>query len=66
MDATIPWATWVGVIEPRYYQDKPGKTGRKAKPIETMLRMYLLQAAHIPTTIPGPPAVETPKPVSNP
>ena len=44
MDVMIPWATWVGVIEPHYYQDKPGKTGRKAKPIETMLRMYLLQA----------------------
>jgi IS5 family transposase len=43
MDATIPWATWVGVIEPHYYPDRPGKTGRKAKPIETMLRMYLLQ-----------------------
>jgi transposase, IS5 family len=43
MDATIPWATWVGVIEPHYYADRPGKTGRKAKPIETMLRMYLLQ-----------------------
>ena len=43
MEATIPWATWVGVIEPHYYADRPGKTGRKAKPIETMLRMYLLQ-----------------------
>lgn len=43
MDATIPWSTWVGVIEPHYYQDKPGKTGRKAKPVATMLRMYLLQ-----------------------
>jgi IS5 family transposase len=43
MDATIPWAAWVGVIEPHYYADRPGKRGRKAKPIETMLRMYLLQ-----------------------
>ena len=33
-----------GVIEPHYYADRPGKRGRKAKPIETMLRMYLLQA----------------------
>lgn len=31
----------------------------------TALRSWL-QAAHIPTTIPDPPAVETPKPVSNP
>ena len=44
MDATIPWAGWVGLIEPHYYADRPGKKGRKAKPIETMLRMYLLQA----------------------
>ena len=43
MDATIPWGTWVGVIEPHYYADGPGKKGRKAKPVETMLRMYLLQ-----------------------
>lgn len=33
----------VGLIEPHYYSDRPGKTGRKAKPIATMLRMYLLQ-----------------------
>lgn len=43
MEATIPWAVWVGLIEPHYYADRPGKRGRKAKPIETMLRMYLLQ-----------------------
>jgi len=40
MDATIPWAVWVGLIEPFYYS---GKKGRKPKPLETMLRMYLLQ-----------------------
>jgi transposase, IS5 family len=40
MNATIPWASWVGLIEPFYYD---GKRGRKPKPIETMLRMYLLQ-----------------------
>jgi transposase, IS5 family len=43
MDVTIPWSAWVGVIEPFYYCDRPGKKGRKAKPVETMLRMYLLQ-----------------------
>jgi IS5 family transposase len=43
MNATIPWTTWVGLIDPYYYADKPGKRGRKAKPIEAMLRMYLLQ-----------------------
>jgi IS5 family transposase len=44
MDATIPWQVWVGVVEPHYYADRPGKRGRKAVPLETMLRMYLLQA----------------------
>jgi len=43
MDATIPWAVWVGLIEPHYYRDAKGKRGRKAKPVELMLRMYLLQ-----------------------
>ena len=43
MNATIPWTRWVGLIEPHYYTDAQGKRGRKAKPIETMLRMYLLQ-----------------------
>lgn len=43
MDATIPWDRWVAVIEPHYYQDRAGKRGRKPVPIETMLRMYLLQ-----------------------
>lgn len=42
MNATIRWARWVGLIEPHYYADRPGKRGRKPKPIETM-RMYLLQ-----------------------
>jgi IS5 family transposase len=40
MDTTIPWSRWVGLIEPHYYT---GKKGRRPKPIETMLRMYLLQ-----------------------
>jgi IS5 family transposase len=41
MDATIPWSRWVGLIEPFYYS---GNRGRKPKALETMLRMYLLQA----------------------
>ena len=40
MDATIPWAAWVGLVEPHYYSNT---RGRRAKPVETMLRMYLLQ-----------------------
>lgn len=43
MDAVIPWTEWVALIEPFTYCDAPGKRGRKAKPVETMLRMYLLQ-----------------------
>jgi transposase, IS5 family len=43
MNATIPWAAWGALIQPHYYADRPGKKGRKAKPVETMLRMYLLQ-----------------------
>jgi IS5 family transposase len=43
MDAAIPWASLVGLIEPHYYTTAKGKKGRKAKPIQTMLRMYLLQ-----------------------
>ena len=43
MNATIPWVTWVKLVEPYYFVDEPGKKGRKAKPIDTMLRMYLLQ-----------------------
>lgn len=43
MNSTIAWARWVELIEPHYYQQKSGKKGRKAKPVETMLRMYLLQ-----------------------
>ena len=41
MDATIPWSRWVGLIEPFYYSSR---RGRKPKALETMLRMYLLQA----------------------
>ena len=40
MDAVVPWADWVQLIEPYYYN----KTrGRRPIPLETMLRMYLLQ-----------------------
>ena len=40
MDEVIPWGEWVGLIEPVYYNKA---RGRKPVPIETMLRMYLLQ-----------------------
>ena len=40
MDQVIPWAEWVTLIEPHYYSNT---RGRKAKGLELMLRMYLLQ-----------------------
>ena len=40
MDAVVPWADWVALIEPHYYRNR---RGRRAVPLETMLRMYLLQ-----------------------
>lgn len=48
MDEVIPWERWVAVIEPFYYPDQSARSGkrggRKPKPVQTMLRMYLLQA----------------------
>jgi IS5 family transposase len=41
MDVIIPWAEWVAIIKPHYFANK---VGRRAKGIETMLRMYLLQS----------------------
>jgi IS5 family transposase len=43
MDGVLPWAQWLEVIRPFYYVEEPGRRGRKPKPLETMLRMYLLQ-----------------------
>ena len=40
MDEIIPWDEVIGLIEPYYYKNI---RGRKALPIETMFRMYLLQ-----------------------
>lgn len=40
MDAFIPWAVWISLIEPHY---PAGNRGRKPRGIEIMLRMYLLQ-----------------------
>lgn len=41
MDEIIPWDEWVEYIKPHYYTNK---TGRPARGIEPMLRMYLLQS----------------------
>ena len=40
MDQVIPWAEWVGLIEPFYYANT---RGRRPVGVETMLRMYLVQ-----------------------
>ena len=40
MDAIIPWKHWIAMIQPYYYTNT---RGRKAKDIEIMLRMYLMQ-----------------------
>lgn len=40
MDAIIPWAEWVGIIQPFYYK---GEIGNKPYPLETMLRIHVLQ-----------------------
>ena len=40
MDAIVPWAEWVALIEPHY---PDGRRGRRPFGCERMLRMYLLQ-----------------------
>jgi IS5 family transposase len=40
MDQIIPWGEWCQVIEPFYHHNKEG---RPAVPLETILRMYLVQ-----------------------
>ena len=41
MNEIIPWGHWIDMIKPYY---PSGKRGRPPKGIETMLRMYLMQA----------------------
>jgi hypothetical protein len=40
MNAIIPWNEWIGIIQPYYYK---GKAGNKPFPLETMLRIHMLQ-----------------------
>ena len=40
MNGIIPWKEWEEIIRPYYYKNT---RGRRAKDIETMLRMYLMQ-----------------------
>lgn len=40
MDRIIPWGEWISIIKPFYYK---GETGNKPYPLETMLRIHMLQ-----------------------
>lgn len=40
MESVVPWDEWIALIRPVYYT---GEKGRKPKPLDMMLRMYLLQ-----------------------
>ena len=40
MESIIPWNEWMALIAPYYVQKE---RGRKLIPLETMLRMYLMQ-----------------------
>jgi IS5 family transposase len=40
MNAIIPWETWVGIVQPHYYI---GERGNKPFPLETMLRIHVVQ-----------------------
>lgn len=41
MDRVVPWEELLGVIEPHY--PRRGQSGRQPYPLETMLRIHLLQ-----------------------
>lgn len=43
MDSLVPWAEWCALIAPHWHPSHPGKRGRRPVPVETMLRLYLLQ-----------------------
>jgi hypothetical protein len=43
MDETIPWDRWGDLLEPHRYCGRAVERGRRAKPVEMMLRMHLLQ-----------------------
>lgn len=43
MNAVVPWARLIGLIEPHYPKAGP-KGGRPPMPLEMMLRVYFLQS----------------------
>jgi IS5 family transposase len=40
MEDIIPWGEWLGIIQPYYYS---GERGNKPYPLETMLRIHIVQ-----------------------
>ena len=40
IERIVPWKEWICLIQPCYYK---GERGNKPYPLETMLRLYLLQ-----------------------
>jgi IS5 family transposase len=40
MDNVIPWDEWIRIVQPHYY---PGKRGNKPFPLDTMLRVHVVQ-----------------------
>ena len=40
IERIVPWKEWLTLIQPCYYK---GERGNKPYPLETMLRLYLLQ-----------------------
>ena len=40
IERIVPWKEWLSLIRPCYYK---GERGNKPYPLETMLRLYLLQ-----------------------
>ena len=40
IERIVPWKEWLAMIQPCYYK---GECGNKPYPLETMLRLYLLQ-----------------------
>ena len=40
IERIVPWKEWIAMIQPCYYK---GERGNKPYPLETMVRLYLLQ-----------------------
>lgn len=45
LDRLVPWAALIELIAP-YYPKEPNGSGRRPYPLETMLRIYLMQLCY--------------------